>query len=87
MTVIESKLKLVKVAIKMFHGKLMIRADNGSLKKRPDIFQRVCVGQTAHVFTMSMVNRNMDRIVVANSDIAEGALIVSVLGEVNTTRR
>src|SRR5213594_2774439 len=47
----------------------MIRTDNGSLEKTPNIFESISVSKAAHVFAMSMVNRNMDRVVVANSDI------------------
>jgi hypothetical protein len=68
-TVIESKLKLVKVAIKMLHGKLMVRANDRALEKTPNVLKRVCVSQTAHVLTFVVVNRNMDRIVVTNSDV------------------
>ena len=35
MTVIESKLKLIKVAIKMLHGDLMVRANDRALEETP----------------------------------------------------
>jgi hypothetical protein len=65
--VIESRLKLVKVAIKMLHGKLMVRANDRSLEKTPNILKRIGVRQTAHVLTFVVVKRNVDRIVVTNS--------------------
>ena len=66
----------------------MIRANDRTLEQRPNVLKRISVSQTAHIFAVSVVNRYMDRVVVANSNIAGvRALIVSVLGEVNTTRR
>src|SRR5262245_31492855 len=58
----------------MFHGKLMIRTDNRSLEKTPNILKSVCVSKAAHVFAARMVNRYMDRVVVTNSKII-GALV------------
>jgi hypothetical protein len=46
----------------------MVRANDRALEKTPNVLKRVCVSQTAHVLTFVVVNRNMDRIVVSNSD-------------------
>jgi hypothetical protein len=69
--VIESKLKLIKVAINMLHGALVVRANDRSFEKTPNILKRVGVRvrQTAHVLTFVVVNRDVDRIVVTNSDV------------------
>src|ERR1043165_3942837 len=53
----------------MFHGKLMIRPHDRPLEKRPDVLKRVGMRKAANVFTFAMVNANMDRFVVADSDV------------------
>jgi hypothetical protein len=55
-TVIKSKLKLIEITVKMFDGNLMIRANNGSLEKTPNTFQRVSVTYAAHPFFLPVPN-------------------------------
>src|SRR5207302_10926597 len=53
----------------MLHADLMVRTNDGSLEQRPRALKRVRVSKSAHVFASLVVNRNMDRIVVTNSEI------------------
>ena len=59
-TVIESKLKLVKVTVEMFQGKLMIRANYRPLEKTPNVLKCIGVSKAAHVLARTVVNRNCE---------------------------
>ena len=69
MTVIESKLKLVKVAIKMLHREFMVRTNNGSLKQAPDVLQSVGMNIAEHVLSRAMIHSFVLRVVVGNGGI------------------
>ena len=50
MTVVESELKLVKVAVEMLNGNLMVRANDRTLEKAPDVLKGVSVDDATHVW-------------------------------------
>lgn len=56
--VVETKLKLVKVTIKMLDADIMVRANNRPLKERPDVFKGVRVSNAAHPLSARVVNRD-----------------------------
>ena len=46
----------------MLHRDLMIGANDGSLKQRPDIFHRVRVNIAAHPFLSRVIDRLVSRV-------------------------
>src|SRR5688572_16708538 len=54
----------------MFHGKLMIRTNNGSLEQAPDVLHCVRVSDASHVLILFVINSNVDRVVIRDTLIA-----------------
>ena len=70
MSVIESELKFIKIAIKMLYAYLMVRANDRSLEQRPDVLKCVRVNVTTHILFAAMVNRCVDCVLVCYAAIA-----------------
>src|SRR6266496_1016232 len=56
----------------MLQGHLMIRTENGSLEKTPNVLKSVCMNDAAHVFFLPVCNRRVKRVFVGNTLVAFG---------------
>ena len=74
--IVESKFKLVKVAVEMFHTELMVRADDRTLEQRPRTFNGVCVNIATNPFLKVVVNGIVDGVRVP--DFLVGLQLVGV---------
>src|SRR6266404_2643105 len=72
--VVESEFQLIKIAVKMLHADLMIRADDRTLEQRPDAFHRVRVNVAAYPFLSGVIHGLMKRVRIAAS-LIRGAII------------
>src|ERR1043166_1058923 len=59
----------------MLHRDLMIRANNGSFEKTPNVFESVSVNNTAYILFLAMVNCKVKCVLVLNANVAR--IIVS----------
>lgn len=63
MSVVESKLKLIKITIKMLHGDLVVGTNYRPLKETPNILQCVCMNDAAHIFLLKVIDRSVKCVV------------------------
>src|SRR6266404_9194915 len=71
----------------MLHRDLMIRANDGSLEKRPDVFHRVRVNIAAHVFLRGVIDRLVSRVRIPASVISRKVISHNRAGFVRELRR
>lgn len=79
MTVVEAKLKLIKVTIKMLCAHLMVRTDNRPLKETPHVLKSIRRNDAAHVLFLKVTNRSVKRVFGKPNTTAEKVTVLLVL--------
>ena len=69
-SVVESEFKLIKIAVKMLHGNLMIGTNDRTLEQTPDVLEGVSMNDAAHVFFLPVSDRCVKRVLVCNALIS-----------------